>query len=354
MSLQDAFLSQAQSCESLGSPFMGRLLRVLARDWDQATSDTVLAAKCADFTGDIGPSGHSLPLRVASGLHALVLQDIDAPLCAAYPPHAPSEPAFAQAVLAALRTHDAFLCDWITNAPQTNEVRRSAVLKATAHLLRDHFDLPLMLSELGASAGLNLMFDQFHMDLDDRRFGPATLPATPVHLSPDWSGPLPPNTPLDVTNRRGVDLNPLNSKDAGDVLKLQAYLWADQSDRLTRTRAAITLQNAPVDRADAIDWLHTRLQTPHPGALHLIYSTVAWQYFPPTAQSRGTALIEAAGAQATKSAPVAWLSYEADAQSPGAGLTLRLWPGDLRIDLGRADFHGRWVQWAPPSDLTPR
>jgi hypothetical protein len=29
----------------------------------------------------------------------------------------------------------------------------------------------------------------------------------------------------------------------------------------------------------------------------------------------------------------------------GAALTLRLWPCDLRIDLGRADFHGRWIDW---------
>jgi len=29
-------------------------------------------------------------------------------------------------------------------------------------------------------------------------------------------------------------------------------------------------------------------------------------------------------------------------------LTLRLWPDDLHIPLGRADFHGRWVIWDAP------
>ena len=38
---------------------------------------------------------------------------------------------------------------------------------------------------------------------------------------------------------------------------------------------------------------------------------------------------------------------EADGETPGAGLTLRLWPGDLRLVLGRACFHGRWVDWSP-------
>lgn len=32
-------------------------------------------------------------------------------------------------------------------------------------------------------------------------------------------------------------------------------------------------------------------------------------------------------------------------QSFAAALTLRLWPGDLRFELGRADFHGRWIDW---------
>jgi hypothetical protein len=44
---------------------------------------------------------------------------------------------------------------------------------------------------------------------------------------------------------------------------------------------------------------------------------------------------------------------EADDATPGAGMTLRLWPGDLRFDMGRVDFHGRWVDWTPkPVTLT--
>lgn len=33
-----------------------------------------------------------------------------------------------------------------------------------------------------------------------------------------------------------------------------------------------------------------------------------------------------------------------------AALILRLWPGDATVDLNRADFHGRWIDWrAPPA-----
>jgi hypothetical protein len=111
------------------------------------------------------------------------------------------------------------------------------------------------------------------------------------------------------------------------------------------TRAAIAAQTGAVERGDAIDWLEDRLATPRPGHLHLIYHTIAWQYFPAPSQTRGTALFEAAGARATQTAPLAWLRMENDGGKDGAALTLRLWPGDLHITLGRVDFHGRWLRW---------
>ncbi len=341
--LQAAFLSQAESCEALDSPFMGRLLRLLATHWP---ADTALAAKCATFEGDISPKGHSLPLRIAGGLHALVLQGKDADLTAVYPPNQSDDADLRNAVQNALRTHDAFLTDWITHAPQTNEVRRSAVLIATAHLLADRFNLPIKLSELGASAGLNLMFDQFHLDVGEG-YGPQST----VALSPEWTGPLPPKAKVTISNRRGVDLNPLNSAAADDALRLQSYLWADQEERLLRTQAAIALNTAELDQDDAVAWLDQRLSAPNAGELHMVYSTVAWQYFPEERQSHGTSLMEAAGAQATENTPLAWLSYEADDIPHGAALTLRLWPGNHTIPLGRADFHGRWVDWQAPAKL---
>jgi hypothetical protein len=224
-------------------------------------------------------------------------------------------------------------------------VRRSAVLIAAAHWLTARYALPLRLSELGASAGLNLMFDQFAMDIGTDCWGPAD--AT-VRLQPDWRGPLPPNAPPQIAGRRGVDLNPLQIGSPQDELRLLSYLWPDQTERIARTRAAMALAAAPVDKADAVDWLATRLVTPWPGQLHLIYHTIAWQYFPPEKQALGHDLIATAGAAATPDAPLAWLALEADATSPGAGLTLRLWPGDVTIPLGRAGFHGEWVEWAAP------
>ena len=342
MNLLEAFRHQALSCAALGSPFMAQLLNVLADNWPQ---ESALAKKFAGFDGDIGPAGHSLPLRTAAGLHALVLTRRDAGLIAVYPPNQPSDSAVRDAVLNALETHTAFLDDWTNSPPQTNEVRRSAALIAGAQGAVSHFDLPLHLSELGASGGLNLMWDHYALELSGTRFGP-DMPV--LTLTPDWTGAMPPARTPRIAARAGVDLNPLDPQRGDHLLRLTAYLWPDQPERLSLTRAAASVMTAQIDTGDAIDWLSRRLASAPQGRLHLIQHSVAWQYFPAAAQAKGKALIEAAGARASRDRPLGWLSMESDGDTTGgkgAALTLRLWPGNITFDLGRADFHGRWINW---------
>jgi hypothetical protein len=344
LSLAEAFRQQAGSCARLGSPFMGQLLGLLAERW---TGPDALHRFFESFSGDLGPAGHSLPLRLAGGLHALVLSGRAPDLAALYPPHATGDDALWAAVENALRAHEAFLLDWVRSPPQTNEVRRAAALMAGAAELAARCDLPVVLSELGASGGLNLAWDRFALKVAGHKLGPDDAALT---LSPEWRGPAPRGHLLRIAAAAGVDLNPLDPSDPHDLLRLKAYLWPDQPHRLALTEAAARVQRAPVARGDAIDWLETRLAEAHPGHLHLIQHTVAWQYFPAAAQARGKAMIEAAGARATADAPLAWLAMESDGDSTGtlgARLDLRLWPGDLHLLLGRVDFHGRWINWNP-------
>jgi hypothetical protein len=342
MNLAQAFRDQSETCARMGSPFMGQLLGILADNWP---TDSALGQKFAGFKGDIGPAGHSLPLRIAGGLHALALTNAAPRLKALYPPQAASDNALRDGVLAALIEHEAFLLDWTDSPPQTNEVRRSAALIAGAHVALQHFNLPIHLSELGASGGLNLLWDHYALNTGAAQFGPADPTIT---FTPDWTGPPPPCATPHIVDRAGVDLNPLDPTNSDDLLRLTAYLWADQPDRLAMTRAAASIADAKLDTGDAIDWLAPRLNGAPEGRLHLIQHTVAWQYFPNEVQARGNALIEAAGAQATQNRPLAWLSMETDGDTTGkvgAALTLRLWPGDITLHLGRADFHGRWIKW---------
>lgn len=342
MSLITAFEDQSGTCARMGSPLMGRVLGILARIW---RPDTALGRAMAAYTGDVGPVGHSLPLRIGGGLHALVLTQACPTLIAAYPPHKVDDDTLQTAIETALNDHEPFLLEWCKSPPQTNEVRRSAALIAGTHVALSHFDRPLIISELGASGGLNLMWDHFALRIGDVRFGPEEAG---LELTPDWDGPLPPQATPFVAARAGVDLNPLDPTNADDLLRLTAYLWADQPHRLELTKAAARAMNTKVEKGDAIEWLEKRLATSTKGHLHLIQHTVAWQYFPADAQSRGQKLIESAGASATDETPLAWLSMETDGDTTGAvgaALRLRMWPGDVDLHLGRADFHGRWVNW---------
>ncbi|MGG2473992.1 DUF2332 family protein, partial [Rhizobium sp. BR5] len=59
-----------------------------------------------------------------------------------------------------------------------------------------------------------------------------------VSMSPEWRGNAPPDTRIEVVERAGCDLNPLDPLSVEDRLRLMSYIWADQTDRLERTAAA--------------------------------------------------------------------------------------------------------------------
>lgn len=243
-----------------------------------------------------------------------------------------------------MRRDEAFMLERLKSAPQTNEVRRSSALLPGFLTIAALTGKPLVLSEVGASAGLNLQWDRYSYRLGDFIWGHASS----VNLAPRWEGPPPPQAVIEVAERAGCDLNPLNPSSEDDRQRLFSYIWADQQDRLDRTAAALAMaaeSGLRVEKADAIDWLRHRLATPRRDMTHVIYHTIAWQYLPPALKAEGEALIAEAGTRATDDAPLARLQLEADGKPEGAAMLLTLWPTGETREIGRADFHGRWVKW---------
>lgn len=340
--ISQAFLRQAVGCEALGSPFTARLSRLFA---DRLTPGGAVADRVLQWPGDPSPMADSVPLRMAGSLHALVLEGRDETLKSAYPPNDVDDHTLWSAVARAMSTHAAFILDRLTSAPQTNEVRRSGALLPGFLLIGDMFGKPLVLSEVGASAGLNLQWDRYRYDLGGLAYGPAV---SPVLIAPEWRGQPAPTGSVTVTSRAGCDLNPVHASDPAHRLRMLSYIWADQSDRLRRTAAALDIaarERLTVEKADAVDWLANRLAEPYPGAVHVVYHTIAWQYLPRPLRGKGEALLAEAGSRATPDAPLARLALEADEHDNGASLTLQIWPSGDRKEIGRGDFHGRWVDW---------
>lgn len=347
-----AFEDQAKSCAALGSAFTARLLRAAALALDRKQP---VGARVLGWTGDPSSAADSVPLRLAAALHALVLSGRAAKLAAFYPPNpAPTDTDLKAALADILSTETDFVLSWLTSPPQTNETGRSAALLPAAMLIHARFGLPLRLLELGTSAGLNLRWDHVALATRLGHVGPAEAALT---LKPDWIGRLPETLPFSIASREGVDLNPVDPSAPADRLRLLSYVWPDQPDRLDRMRAALDLATevpAVIAAGDAAAWLEQKLKTPAPGQTSVVFHTIAWQYFPAKTQQACRDSIARAGEGASDRAPLVWLSMEADDKAEGAALNMRLWPGDVAMTLGRADFHGRWINWEPHLSDGPR
>lgn len=342
--LTAAFERQQTACHNLGSPFTALLCATIARN---GLPDSKTRSTMVDWGGDPSSAGDALPIRLSGALHELVLTAANDHLRSVYPPNHGNVTAktLHEAIVSAVRSHDGFLAARLLNAPQTNEVRRSTALLAGLMHIAARAKMPLHISEIGASAGLNLRFDRFAHRIAGRLYGTA---ASQVRLEPDWSGPHPPPVEPRIEHRDGCDLSPFDLGNGSEQTRLLSYVWADQRERLERLRAAIAIADtAPVqiDRSDAIPWLNNRLQTPQNGRAHVLFHTIAWQYLPDDAKKRGRSIIEQAGSRATQNAPLFLLAMETDDKSPGAGLRLDAWPGGASMELARVDFHGRWIQW---------
>jgi hypothetical protein len=336
-----SFRRQAKACDDLGSPFTARLCRLVA---DRLNGETAVARRVLNWEGDPTVAGDALALRLAGSLHALVRSGQDPALAAVYPPERVDDDALWSACEDAFRRDERFILERLRSAPQTNEVRRAGALLPGFLTIARLFGKPLVLSEVGASAGLNLHWDRYAYRLGAFAWGSASS----VELTPDWKGPPPPDAEVAIAGRAGCDLNPLDPSSIDDRERLASYIWADQADRLERAGNALDIAartGMKVDRADAIEWLAKRLSQRHAGCVHVVYHSIAWQYFPEALKAKGELLIATAGAGATQDAPLARLQMEADGNSDGAALTLQVWPTGERHEIGRADFHGRWVRW---------
>ena len=335
-----SFAEQARFCASLGAPFTALLCETLGRQLDRLTET---GRRALDWHGEPGAFGDALALRLCGGLHYLAMSDRRSALAGLYPPAPLPDPGRLWEVLAPVLAGGRLL-PWLEFAPQTNEVGRSAVLMSGLLVVADRFPLKMRLYELGASAGLNLILDRYHYNLGGLLIGRKIHPA-PL-FKPDWEGPSPPRAEVRIVDRAGVDLNPARLPE--DSMKLSAYIWPDQPERgldLIAALSAAEYDPPGIDRGDAADWLEDRLALePEHGVTRVVMHSVAFQYFDPGSQQRVTDRIEAAGAHASKAAPLAWLRFEKEPGEERHSLRLKTWPGEERL-LAWTHPHGRTVRW---------
>jgi hypothetical protein len=127
-----------------------------------------------------------------------------------------------------LENRDAVAALMRSRSTQTNEPARCATLLPLL------LPQPLALIEVGASAGLCLLMDRYGYD-----YGRATLPGEPtLRCAVNDATPVPVSLPQ-IVWRAGLDLNPVDLADAGEVAWLETLIWPEQTERLANLRAAI-------------------------------------------------------------------------------------------------------------------
>jgi hypothetical protein len=343
--VHQALLFQSRACRAMGSPLNGTILDRAAQDWLDGGPVRELMAPWADLDAQ-GQFDGATPLRLIGALHELALAGDDPDLSAAY--DALDAEAVWTAALPAMVRHAARIAAFLTHEPQTNEVRRSiCLLGGFLEIAKATGGLPLRCFEIAASAGLNLSWDRYRYRMGEAVWGD---PDAGVVMDTDWSGPPPAtDAKVQVIERAACDRRPTDLTDPDQRRRLLAYIWADQTERLARIRAAIDValaHNVTVEAADAVDWTRAMV-APQAEAATVLYHSVFWQYMPAASQAALAKLIADIGAQATSEALFAWLRMEPDPENMLVmQVRLTLWPdGDERV-LAEVHPHGASVRWA--------
>jgi hypothetical protein len=322
------------------------LLAALADDLEAGGPTSMVLRGHED---DPGPSG--LALRLAGSLHRLTLAGEAPELAGLYPTTGGAwDSAGVEEVVGFLSRRADDVRPLLDRAPQTNEVGRAAALVGGLLVLSQRWRLPVRLFEIGASAGLNLQADRFRFTHESG--GGWGDPASPVSLPAAWRCAVPPvDAGLEVVERGGSDLHPVDVTTEDGRLTLTSYVWPDMSARHARLAGAIGLARerpVPVEAADAASYVDRLAVVP--GTLTVLWHSVMWQYVPSEQQARVGTRLAALGAQARGDAPLAHLFAEPTRRTPEAPhefwVCAETWPsGSEREFLGTMAAHGVPVSW---------
>lgn len=289
------------------------------------------------------------PFRALAGVHLEVLDGQRPALAAHYPSVGGDGDAEAAwpLVRETFIDKDPDVIADIGHPLQTNETSRCGALIGGMCEVARSTGMPLRILELGASAGLNLHMDRYRYEGGDAALGPAD---SPVRFIDYWEGGVPDlGAPVEIAERAGCDLNPLDVTAREGQIELESYVWPDEHARLAELRSAIGVAAAmpvKVDRESADTWVASRLETPAEGLATVVFHSIFWVYVPEEVRRGILDAIQAAAARATAAAPLAWLRYEESTEDPRTiEIRLTTWPGGSERLLGTGLHHRSPVQW---------
>lgn len=336
----------AKQAPQNGSP----LYEVLALGVADDPEMIAFAAQC--------PASQPSANLLLAAVHYLLLRGERHPLAAFYPDVCaprPARPATGEAV-ALLREFVALHREPIaamlrSRLVQTNVVRRTTcLLPAFGRLARTAGDRPLALIEIGASAGLNLLWDRYRHRYalpsgETFAWGPADAR---LELETEVRGatiPPQPGPKLRVAWRRGIDLSPVDVGDPDATLWLRALIFPEHLDRHREIEAALAIageEPPELLKGNAVDLLPEQLAAAPPDAALCVYATMVLNQLPAAAREQLQAGMEAR----SRERPVHFLAFDGNREGFAVLRATDFADGESRTrTLANAHAHGRWLEW---------
>ena len=346
--LLTAFEAQKNACTMLGSPLTAAIVGFCRDDF---AADGPVADLVRGWQGD--PLNDNVPLRLAGFAHFQALKG-DAlgrffESCGGA--FQPGDEEALRAELQALyfKQRDAAR-QFLRRTPQTNETGRAALMLLGFSEIAKRTGLPLRLREMGASAGLNLFFDQFHYRLacaaGEMRWGNAKSALT---LNAAWRG-TPPilADEISIADRRGCDLRPVDITDDTERLALQSWVWGDMPDRRARLLAALAIADAAppvIDRADAAGWVAAQIIDRPQHQATVLYHSIVWPYLSVAQRFAIESAFAQAAENVTPDTPLVWLQMDGRELGTIARLSYKIWdgkngPSGEEVIIGPCHPHG--------------
>jgi hypothetical protein len=232
-----------------------------------------------------------------------------------------------------------------TRLVQTNEVGRCAcLLPAFAEVSRRAGGAPLALIDVGAAAGLNLLFDRYFIDYGRLQWGDA---ASPVHLRCELMGEATPRLDQGQPTagyRSGVDLNPISVMDADATLWLRALVWPEQRERTRTLVSALELAKDNLPRifgGDAVELLPALIDEAPADETLCVYHSFTLSQLSAEGQERFRRHL----AGTSKRRPVYFLELSGSVQNSFLSLTTWQDGTSQTVRLGECAAHGQWLRW---------
>ena len=298
----------------------------------------------------------ALPNLFFGAVHLLLLKGDRHPLSAFYPSLSGSAkpdysyPYFRSFIL----EHREEIREIITtHLVQTNEVGRCACLVPAFEIVaRQAKRRPLALVEIGASAGLTLLWDRYGYNYGDGL--QCGDPNSPVQIECSLRGenrpPIPKKFPT-IASRVGVDLNPIDLDDPESVLWLRALIWPEHHNRVKQLQAAIQLARRyppKVIPGDALELLPSILTSIPEDQVLCVYHSFVTSFLSHEAREKLRSLI----AQHAEKRPLFLVSLEWYGKMEHPQLELVSYQQDVETGriLARCNSHGEWLEWLEWTD----